>query len=222
MSTSINTPNRPKEMNGGYDLKGSFSLSVPTGLVTLANASTASAGHLFAFRWASSATKCFVKRVAARFTCTTAYTTAQETGCNLVLARGYTVAHTGGTSVEIGSTTADTNSILSSLGSSIIAVDQIKVATTGDLTAGTLTIDVNSIGHLSGWTAAIGDQVPVAASGIGGQHGDLFNAETSTHKSPIILTADEGFIIRNQVLMGAVGVGRWNFLVEWDEGVAHT
>lgn len=213
--------NRPKEMDGGYDLKGSFRLSVPTGLVTTVAAGTASAGHLFTFRWASSSVHCMVKRVAARFTCTTAYTTAQETGCDLRITRGYTVAHTGGTSVEIGSTTADTNSLLSSLGTSIIAVDQIKVATTGELTNGTHTIDVNSIGDLSGWTGAIGDQVPTAGSGAAGLHGDLFNAETSLHKSPIILTANEGLIIRNKILMGAVGVGRWNFLIEWDEGVLH-
>lgn len=213
--------NRPKEMNGGYDLKGSFALSVPTGLVTTAAAGTASAGHLFAMRWASSTVSCFIKRVAARFTLTTAYGTAQRTGCDLCVTRSYTVAHTGGTSVEIGSTTADTNSIISSLGTSIIAVDQIKVATTGGLTDGTHVIDVNSIGTLVGWSGAIGDQVPTAGSGAGGGYGILFDQAQSSHRSPIVLAANEGIIIRNTVLMGATGVGVWDFLVEWDEGVIH-
>ncbi len=214
--------NRPKEMNGGYDLKGSFILSAPTGLVTGAAAGTASAGHLFTMRWASSTVSCFIKRVAARFTCTTAYGTAQRTGCDLLLTRTYTVAHTGGTSVEIGSTTVDTNSIISSLGTSIIAVNQIKVATTAGLTDGTHVPDVNTIGTLVGWTAAIGDQVPLASSGAGGGYGILFDAAASTHRSPIVLAADEGIIIRNTVLMGATGVGVWDFLVEWDEGVKHS
>jgi hypothetical protein len=213
--------NRPKEMDGGYDLKGSFRLVVPTGLVTGASASTAAAGHLFAFRWASSTVHCMIKRVAARGVLTTAYGTAQETGLNMVLTRTYTAAHTGGTSVEIGSTTADTNSILSSLGTSIIAVNQIKVATTGDLTDGTHVPDVNSIGHITGWSGTIGDTIPMVTAGNQGLHADLFNAETSLHKSPIILKADEGFILRNQILMGATGVVRWSFLVEWDEGVLH-
>ena len=36
-------------------------------------------------------------------------------------------------------------------------------------------------------------------------------------ESPIILSANEGIILRNAVLMGAVGVGRWQFGVKWDE-----
>lgn len=213
--------NRPNAMTGKYDLTGSFIIQATTGLVTTAAAGTASAGHLFAFRWAHASRKAFIKRVGARFTLTTAYGTAQETGCDLRITRSYTAAHTDGTSIEIGSTTADTNSILSSLGTSVIAVDQIKIAATTGLTNGTHTIDVNSIGHLSGWSGAIGDQVPTAGSGAGGQHGVLFDMRTSAHQAPITLTTDEGIIIRNTILMGATGVGRWSFLVEWDEGVLH-
>ncbi len=50
--------------------------------------------------------------------------------------------------------------------------------------------------------------------------GTLWNYEESAHKAPIVLGADEGFVIRNLILMGATGVGRWDFLIEWDEGVA--
>jgi hypothetical protein len=214
--------NRPNAMTGRYDLTGSFILQATTGLVTTADAGTASAGHLFAFRWAHATRKAFIKRVGARFTLTTAYGTAQETGCDLRITRGYTAAHTGGTSIEIGTTTVDTNSILSSLGTSVIAVNQIKIATTGGLTDGTHTIDINSIGHLSGWSGTVGDQIPTAGSGRGGGHGLLFDQAQSSHQAPITLTTDEGIIIRNTILMGATGVGRWSFLVEWDEGVLHT
>jgi hypothetical protein len=209
-------------MDGGYDLRGSYRLVAPTGLVTGVTTSSATAGHLFAFRWASSTTKCLIKRVAARGTLTTAYGTAQETGLDMVMARTYTAAHTGGASVEIGSTTTDCNSIDASLSTSLIAVNQIKVATTAELTDGTHVPDVNAIGHISGWSGTIGDQIPTAGSGAGGGFGDLFNAETSTHKSPIVLTADTGFILRNKIAMGATGVVRWYFLVEWDEGLTQT
>jgi len=37
---------------------------------------------------------------------------------------------------------------------------------------------------------------------------------------PIKLVQDEGLVVRNLILMGASGVGRWDFLVEWDEGIA--
>src|SRR3990167_5313291 len=128
--------NRPRELNGGYDLRTSHRLVTFTGSVTLLSARTATAGHFFAFRWASTtSTKCFVKYVGAKFTLTTAYTTAQETGCDMILARTYTAAHTGGTSVDVGSTVVDTNQLMAGFGVSLIAAAQAKVATTGDLTA---------------------------------------------------------------------------------------
>ena len=39
----------------------------------------------------------------------------------------------------------------------------------------------------------------------------------STSRAPIILAQNEGLVLRNTVLMGAVGVGTWVFQVEWDE-----
>ena len=36
---------------------------------------------------------------------------------------------------------------------------------------------------------------------------------------PIVLANNEGFVVRNLILMGAVGVGRFDFQVAWDEGV---
>ena len=206
------------------DSLGARRLVVSTGLVTLANTRTASAGHLFAWRRsnATAATQLAITYVGARFTCTTAYGTAQRTGLDMLVTRNYTVPHTGGTSVDMGSTVVNTGELASAFPVSIMGTAaQVKVATTGDLTDGTHTLDdANPIGLIVGWTGAIGDQVPAATSGSPGDFGTLFGRQEKDggNPKPLILSPDMGFILRNVILMGATGVGVWDICVEWEEG----
>jgi hypothetical protein len=220
MQTSVNAP---KELSGRYDLKCSGRLVASTGSVTVVAARTATAGFLFTCRWSSStSTKMFLKYVGAKFTLTTAYGTAQETGCDLILARTYSASCTGGTAIDMGSTVADTGQLQTSMGTSLIAANATRIATTDAFTAGTHTLDANPIGILSGWSAAIGDTVPDVTSGAREKFGTLWDYRESAHRAPIMFTTDEGFMIRNAILMGATGVGRWDFCMEWDEGVPHS
>ncbi len=210
--------NRARELTGGYTLRGSYKLVCSSGAVTTVAARTATAGHIFSFRWASStANRCFLRYVGAKFTLTTAYGTAQETGCDMILARSYTASHTGATAVDVGSTVANTGKLMTGFATSLITANSVRVADTGALTAGTQTLDANPIGILSDWSSAIGATVPLATSGAMSKFGTLWDARDAS-ASPIVLAQDEGFVIRNLILMGAVGVGRWDFCVEWDEG----
>jgi hypothetical protein len=214
--------NRPKVFAGEYDVRGSYRLVCSTGLVTGVAAATDTAGFLFTMRWSSStATKMILKRVGARFTCTTAYGTAQRTGADLILARSYTANASGGTAVDVGSTVANTGNLLAAQPTSLVIANATRVATTDAFTAGTQTLDANPVGVIVGWTTASGIQVPETTSGVAGGYGLLFDADSSAHQSPIVFTQDEGFVIRNKVLMGATGVGVWDFLVEWDEGTPY-
>jgi hypothetical protein len=210
---------RPRDLDGDYSLRGSYRLCVSTGAVTTIAAATATAGHLLSFRWSNTtSSRAYLRYIAAKFTLTTAYTTAQETGVDLILARGYTASHTGATAVDTGSTVANTGKLMTDFGTSLMGVaGLVRVAGAGALTAGTHTLDANPVGVLSGWSGAIGDKVPDKAAGINGGWGALFDARDPL-VAPIRLKQDEGFVIRNTILMGAVGVGRWDFLVEWDEG----
>jgi hypothetical protein len=216
---NISRPTRG-DMAGGYDLRGSYRLVASTGAVTTIAARTASAGHLFAFRWSPSSLttyNAYIRRIAARFILTTAYGTAQETGCDLMVARSYSASHTGATAIDLGSTVTNTNKFATAQNTSLMGVaGRARIADTGALTAGTHTFDANPIGVLSGWSAAIGAAVPVETSGTD-IFGNLWDARDNGH--PLVLAADEGFVIRNLILMGATGVGRWDFLVEWDEGL---
>lgn len=210
---------RAKELDGEYALRGSYRLAVSSGAVTIIAARTASAGQLFAFRWSSSsAVRCFLKYVGAKFTLATAYTTAQETGCDMILARAFTASASGGTAVDTGSTVAGTGKLMSGFPTSLMGVASlVSVASTAALTAGTHTLDANPVAVRSDWSGAIGATVPASGSGVGSGYASLWDAR-ATGDAPIVFAQDEGFVLRNLVLMGATGVGRWDFLVEWDEG----
>lgn len=211
---------RDRQLDGDYSLRGSYRLQCQTGAVTVIAGRTATAGHLFSFRWSSSTSvKCYLKRVAARFILTTAYGTAQETGLDMILARSYTASHTGATAVDVGSTVTNTGKLATSMATSLIVANAVRVANAGALTAGTHTFDANAFALIGGWSGAIGDCIPAASSGL--QYADLYNAQDLT-TPPIVFSQDEGFVLRNSVLMGATGVGRWDFIVEWDEGTPTT
>lgn len=213
--------NHPKDMGGEYTVRCRKRLVVSTGAVTLIAARTATAGQLLTIRYPSStASKMYVKYIGARFILTTAYTTAQETGCDLILARSYTVNGTAGTAVDVGSTVADTNNLATEFGTSLITAGCARVADASAITAGTHTLDANPIGITSGWSSAIGIMVPEATAGAKSDFATLFDARQTG--LPLKFGQDEGFVVRNTVLMGAVGVGRWDFCVEWDEGTPHT
>lgn len=213
---------RLKDLRGGYDCRGSFRLVCSTGAVTTIAAGTATAGQLFNFRWPAAGTvgsvNAYIKYVGAKFTLTTGYGTAQETGCDLILAHAFTVNGTNGTAIDVGSTVTDTGKLSSDGATSLISAGCVRTATSAVITAGTHTLDANPIGILSDWSGAIGDTIPRTTSGARSGFGTLFDAYESRHRAPLALDADEGFVIRNLVLMGATGVGRWDFLIEWDEG----
>jgi hypothetical protein len=209
---------RPKEFGGQYALRGSYRMMISTGAVTTIAAATATAGHLFAFRWVdSTVARCFLRLVTARFILTTAYGAAQETGCDLIVARGYSASHTGATAVDVGGTVASTGKLMTSLNTSLMATGSCRVAGAGALTAGTHALDANPLGVLSDWSSAVGATVPTTSSGAQSAGGILYDARGDTVQ-PLVLAQNEGFIIRNLILMGATGVGRWDFVIEWDEG----
>lgn len=211
----------PKFMSGtgGYNLLGRYSADLATAGTTIVAARTITAGFLASFRWApaTAGTICYLRRVTARFMLTTAYTTAQETGCDLIVARAYTVGTTGGALIDTGTTLTGSGKRFTA--QPIAQLPVIRVGTTGALTGGTHTLDASPIGVMSGWSSAIGVQVPEAAavSHPGGSKGGTLwdSRKTSDH---IELATSEGFIIRNLVLQGAAGVGNWYFHLEWDEG----
>lgn len=211
---------QPKELSGDYTLTGKFQIAPSTGAVTLIAARTTTAGQIFAARYAPGSTdarRCFVKYVGARFITTTAFTTPQQMGCDLIVARPFPTSATDGTAVDAGSTLADSGALLTSMSTSGFATaGLIRVASTAAITAGTsCTLDAQPVSVIAGWSWGASDTVPPNLSDA---YGTLYDA-SAPGADPLVLANDEGIVIRNLILMGAVGVGRWDFKFVWEEGV---
>jgi hypothetical protein len=88
---------------------------------------------------------------------------------------------------------------------------QIMIANTGANTAGTRTLDTQAIGFVSGTSSAIATTLP---------NTPIYQQQTGDY--PLILAANEGFIINNVQTMGAAGVINLYVNVEWFEMAATT
>lgn len=160
-----------------------FRYGGPSGLITVIAAGTASAGHLYALRNPSTSTKTVhLARLRLAFHPTVAFGAAQAVRFAAFKLTGYSAAHTGGTAI----TPAKRRSSLATA-----SIATARIATTTELTAGTQTLAAQPAFSAGAWgTAPIFDSVYTPGDGL-----------------PELLEPGEGLLIRNEVLMGATGVG---------------
>jgi hypothetical protein len=186
------------------ELTGAYQISTASGALTTVAAQTATAGHVFAFRYGGAAL-CAIKRVSVSFICTTAFGAAQQMGFAIFAARGYSASHSGGTSLTLTGNNAKYRTSLATT-----AVTNIQIGTTGALTAGTHTLDAHPLGATYFWVPAAGTSLVQT---------DLLSYDANDY--PFVLATNEGFVITNQILMGATGVGTLVVNVEWFETTAY-
>jgi hypothetical protein len=184
---------------------GSYRLSAQTGLITGIAAATATAGFIFSFRWTNAAKLALIERIRAQWITVAGFTAAQEVGLDIIQARNFSASSSGGTAVTI---TGDSMKKRSAHGTT--NVGDIRISTTGALTAGTLTLDGNAIAHGGFAELAAGAAVPKGR----------FETEFDSRRdgvSPLILAQNQGLIVRNLILMGAGGTARVNIEMDWRE-----
>ena len=195
-------------MTPSLTAKASYRAAFTTGSVTVINAATATAGHMFAARWRNTNLAWLVRSIEAEFILTTAFGAAQEVGIDIVRA-SITSSHTGGTTlngptVPVGAKKYETNGNASAWD----VGGDLRIATTADLTAGST-------------PAPVLDTRPVARSSFyAGAVGAGFYQKFDFSRGSIpglIFQIDQGLIIRNSILMGATGVGRWTFTFDCEE-----
>jgi len=199
---SARTSERPPEILGAYSM----------GLVSGALTTVAAGGTVFSFRWAPSTTTqlCMVRRVEIGFATTTAFTAAQSLSYSMQIARAFTASDTGGTAALF--TQTNTGKLRTTMPTSAFSSGgQLMIANTGANTAGTRTLDTQTIGFVQGASTAVGT-VLTATPVFQHSPGDY----------PLILANNEGFIINNVILMGAAGVINLTVNVEWMELAATT
>jgi hypothetical protein len=174
------------------------SLGVPTGLITGLGAGA----PIFSFRNIS-ANPVLIRRAGVGFITTTAFTAAQLMSFALSIARNFTVSDSGGTAIAV---TGSNLKHRSSLG--VPTSLDVRVAATAALTAGTRTIDTNSLAWQAGWSGVVGQGIAPALN-------NLLSHDPGDY--PVLLAQNEGLVILNQTAMGAAGVGIATVALEFAE-----
>lgn len=177
---------------------------------------------VFSMQWANPYSAMHITNVNVDWTLTTTFTTQQALPFGLFKVYSYTVAPTGGTPATLTAATSSTavvnmalDSTLNNYGSSLgdsyfVTAGDIRMATTGALTAGTGSIDKYP---LKVWTA--GTQGNLAGNGwtynMQGRFGDAPNTQA------LVVRYQQGISIQPLATMGAVGVISLIVSVEWIE-----
>lgn len=154
-----------------------------SGLATVIAAGTATAGHVYVLRNpTASARKVHVSRFRLTVEPRTAFGAAQALAFALYKMTGYSAAHAGGTAIT------PAKRITSEADASVAAA---RIATTGELTAGTHVVAAQPITRF----ASTHSTLPLL---------DQNYVPRDDH--PLVLEPGEGLLLRNETLMGASGV----------------
>lgn len=203
-----------------YDLRGRYRNVVRATAQTGVAAHTATAGHVFCWRWDDTTVTGllgFVRYVGIKAVLTTAFGTDQEIAYSLRRATGYTASHTGGVAVDVGGTVTGTGKRYYAQPASLLT--SMRHGDTGALTAGTHTLDANPIAQVGFFAAVVGDEMPNVNSGFNTNPGFATLWDSRVDGDHLEFDNDEGFIISNEIAQGATGVLNMIVCVEWDEGV---
>jgi len=184
-----------------------------SGFTGTIGAALAANSELFQFRFLSG-TKSFALVTKVMFDglgIVAVATAAGPLGFYLTPARAWTAAGSGGTRIAVS---GDNLQMETAIGNS--QVNDIGIATTGALTAGTKTLDANAQGQAIGGvgTAAVTAYGPTSIV----MPQALFNSEASN--MPMVFANQEGFVIRTSHAGPTALTYTAGFTVEWVEVTA--
>jgi hypothetical protein len=191
---------------------GHYNIAVQSGLITstgvLANS------PVFSMLWnpaaqtdasGTSYPQCLITSLIVTGATITAFGSALELTWNAFIARAFTGADSGGTAFTPFTTTkANYQKARTIMGPSLMA--DMRIATTGPLTAGTRTLDGNPFAS-SGSYLSTATTIPVLN----------WDAETCNGQHPICLTAGEGIVIQSGPVFTATGTVRLTVALAWAE-----
>jgi len=143
-----------------------------------------------------------------QFFAPTAVTGAQEVGGSIDVARAFSAVDSGGTAI-----TMTTNNMKKRTSHATSLVNDIRIASVAQLTAGTRTLDAQALAAFRYWELATGAAVQHGRAGM------TFDAR-NPGTYPLVLSNTgngEGFIVHNTVAYTTSGTQRWVVTVEWDE-----
>lgn len=195
---------RPLEHKGADDsVLGHYRVAARSGALT--GAGIVANAPLFSMRWTDPKSLFVLTFLEAFFVPTVVFTAAQELGLDAILATGFTVSDSAGTTLSLKERA---NAVRKNMPPSLIGDLRIAAATL--LTAGTRTLDQNPFVAGSGLVNVVNAAAGTAYVNPGGggpiPFGFQWAADLARGEHPIVLAKDEGLIVRNSVAFPAAGV----------------
>jgi hypothetical protein len=189
---------------------GAYSYGGFTGIIPAALAANS---EIFQFRWADATRLAVIRKI--RFSAsvsTTFFAAGVPVQIDLIKSTAWTVQGTGGT----GITPAALLKRRTSMGSSLLAAGDARIATTAALGAGTKTLETLSLSSI-----AAGGPITASLNGTIIAPGTvLWQAEVGDGEHPLVLAQNEGFSIRS-VAVPATGTWTAAINVDWAEVAAY-
>jgi len=182
------------------ELIGYFSVGGASGALT----GVAANGPVFSFR-NTGANPMLIRRVSLGFVVTTAFTAAQGLAYGLIRANSFSVSDSGGTALY----TAGANKHRASF-TNITSAPDIRISSTGALTAGTRTLETAPLNVIGGSAQAVGASLSPQ---------QLLEQDPGDY--PLVLAQNEGFVITNLIAMGAAGVINLHVGIEYAEAASY-
>lgn len=169
--------------------------------------------EIFQFRWVDATRFAVIRkvRIAAAVT-TTFFAAGVPVQIDLVKATSWSAQGTGGTGVA----PAALLKRRTSMGSSLVASGDMRIATTAALGAGTKTLETVSLS-----TILAGGPITASLNGTIIVPGTiLWQAEVGDGEHPLVLAQNEGFVIRS-VAVPATGTWQVSVNIDWAEVTAY-
>lgn len=192
---------------------GALGAYVWGGLSGIIPAALAANSELYQFRWTDVSKLAIIRKIRISACVTTTFFAAGvPVQIDLVKAVSWSAQGTGGT----GITPSATMKRRTSMGSSLLAAGDMRIATTAALGAGTKTLEGNSLTAILApgpITASLNGQI-IAPGTI------LWQAEVGDGEHPLVLAQNEGFVIRS-VAVPATGTWQIAVTVDWAEVTAY-
>lgn len=196
-----------------YGAFGHYQWEGVTGTI---GAGLGASSHVLQLRWTVSSSYALIHEVTVNYLRSVTAFAAGDITLNLAGVRAWTVDGTGGSVVSFAS---QANALRSSMGAAQLG---LRMATTAALTAGTSTVDANSIAHrvmIANTTAnAIQNTMTLAPATGMGIPISLFRADVASGEHPIVLGAFDGLVLRATV--PATGTWIMSAKVKWSEVAA--
>lgn len=162
--------------------------------------------EVFQFRWTHATNLAVIANVwISASVSTTAFIAGVPVQVDLVKATSWSAAGTGGT----GITPAALLKSRTSMGSTLVATGDMRIATTAALGAGTKTLEGVSMSAITGQPGTtIGTFIPPGT--------DLLALSMGDGIHPLVLAQNEGFVIRSVAVPGT-GTWQMSIAVRWAE-----